>query len=447
MNFKRIKKFFKNKNKFILINIIFVSLCIIFYGTRFIYFYSIENPRIKKSETLYKLVTMKKNIVTIGDGLYKDKNEYVYKGLEVDNYVKYSGRLWRIIKTTNENIKLISSDIDTSLVWSVDTNYDNSLIRSYLNSSDNNIKSYYESLSNTNFLDKTTTCVDNYNKESITCNETVIDNVGLLSIYEYQEAGGKNSYLNIGKYFWTSNVDKNNNAWYVYKEGSLNNNSFSGKTYFVYGVRPTITIKGDTKVLSGDGTKDNPYNIDILVGDYLNDKYVGEYVNFSNYNWRIIEKDSEYVKIAMDGVILNNDSEYSTNFGNGNYMDNGSKIGYYLNNDFYNTLNKEYILKKDYNLGRYDKSYKYDFNMLTEYKDSMNVGLLHVGELFINDVDNYFLMSRTITSDKMIYEVLNDGKVYAGSISDERYLRPTLYLKGDILVEGDGSINNPYMVK
>ena len=446
MNTKKKKK---NKqidiNKFILINVIVLGFFTLFYGCRLIYFYSLENPRIKKNEDLYKLVTMKKNIVKIGDGLYKEKDSYIYKGKNVDNYVKYSGRIWRIVKTVDKNIKLIANDIDTSLVWGVNTSYADSLIRNYLNN-DTTIKSYYESLSNKEFLVDNETCIDNYNNGDYTCNEKVTDKVGLISIYEYQDAGGLNSYLNIGKYFWTSNISDDNKAWYVYKEGTLNNNSYSGKTYFIYGVRPTITIKGDTKVVKGSGTIDDPFDIDLQTTNVLNSKRVGEYVKYSNYTWRIIEKDTEYVKVVLDGVIEKDNEKYAPSFGNTNYMDMSSKIGQYLNNEFYNTLDKEYILKHDFNLGRYDKTYKYDYQKVTEYKESLYIGLLQMGELFINDYDNVFMMARTITSDRTIYQVLPEGKVYAGSLSDERYIRPTMYLKPDLSVTGDGTRENPYMI-
>ena len=330
-------------NKFILVNIIVLGFFTLFYGFRLIYFYKLENPKIKKNESIYKLATMKKNIVKIGDGLYKEKDGYIYKGKNVDNYVKYSGRVWRIVKTVGDNIKLVSNDIDTSLVWGIDTDYENSLVRNYLNTT-TSIKSYYDTLSNKEFLIDTETCVDNYNNGDYSCDKKVTDKVGLISIYEYQDAGGLNSYLNIGKYFWTSNTSDDNKAWYVYKEGTLNNNVYSGKTYFIYGVRPTITVKGDTKVLKGVGTKEDPFDIDLPTTNVLNSKRIGEYVKYSDYIWRIIDADTDSVKVALNGVIEKDNEKYAPSFGSSSYMDLSSKMGQYLNNEFYNAVDKEYIL-------------------------------------------------------------------------------------------------------
>lgn len=448
-NSKQVRKITISKaNLFILISLVFIVGCFIFYGSRLIHYYRIENPKIKENETIFKMITLKKNIVKIGEGLYKEEANYIYKGKEVNNYVKYSGRIWRILSVEDNKVKMITEKPQTSLVWGIKTTYDNSLVRSWLNNGDNDIKSFYESLNNTDIIVNTKTCTDIIVQENISCDEIIEEKVGLLSAYEYYRAGGENSYLNIGEYWWTSSINENNLAWYIYSKGTLNNTVSTGKTYYAYGVRPTITIDGNTKVISGDGSKENPYNFDFTTNNLLNNKYVGDYISYSGYNWRIIESDDNYVKIVMDGVIKKDEEDLYTIYGSSNYMDAKTGLGWYLNNEFYETLEKkEYILNFPYNMGRYDKTYNYDFNKITEYKENMNVGLLQLGELFVTDVDQYFLSTRTITSDGTIYEVLKEGKIYAGSIKDEQRVRPTLYLKPNLIaISGNGSINDPYMI-
>ena len=71
-----------------------------------------------------------------------------------------------------------------------------------------------------------------------------------------------------------------------------------------------------------------------------------------------------------------------------------------------------------------------------------------MGELFITDVSKYFLSTRTITSDNSIYEVLEEGRIYAGELTDELGLRVTLYLKPDIaILSGKGTSENPYVIE
>ena len=444
------KKKIKLGNIYIFINIVFILGCFIFYGYRLIHFYRLEHPKIEENTPLYELITLDKNITTINEGLYKEDNVYRYVGNNLDNYVIYSGRLWRIVSAEDNKVKLITEDPQTSLVWSINTNYENSYVRSWLNDENNELKSFYESLANTSYIVNTKTCIDVVAEDSLKCEQVVEDKVGLLSAYEYQKAGGEESYLNIGEYWWTSNTDKDNVAWYVYSKGSLNNTSYSGTTYYSYGVRPTITLNGDIEVIRGNGTKETPYLLDKTTENILNKKYVGEYLNYSGYTWRIIETDDEYVKIAMNGIVKNDEGEdLITYFGKSNYYSVSQDVGKYLNTTFYNKLtNQDYILEHDFNTGRYDKTYKYDFNKIAEYKEKAKVGLLQLGELFITDVPKYFLATRTITSDNSIYEVLEEGRIYAGELTDELGLRVTMYLKPDIaILSGEGTNESPYVIE
>ena len=444
------KKKIKLGNIYVFINIVFILGCIIFYGYRLVHYYKLEHPKIEENTPLYELITLDKNITTINEGLYKEDNVYRYIGNNLDNYVIYSGRLWRIVSAEDNKVKLITEDPQTSLVWSINTNYENSYVRSWLNDENNELKSFYESLSNTSYIVNTKTCIDVVSEDSLKCEQVVEDKVGLLSAYEYQKAGGEESYLNIGEYWWTSNTDKDNVAWYVYSKGSLNNTSYSGTTYYSYGVRPTITLNGDIEVIRGNGTKETPYLLDKTTENILNKKYVGEYLNYSGYTWRIIETDDEYVKIAMNGIVKNDDGEdLITYFGKSNYYSVSQDVGKYLNTTFYNKLtNQDYILEHDFNTGRYDKTYKYDFNKIAEYKEKAKVGLLQLGELFITDVPKYFLATRTITSDNSIYEVLEEGRIYAGELTDELGLRVTMYLKPDIaILSGEGTNESPYVIE
>lgn len=447
-NDKKLK--LKKKNIIIFLDILFLICCVFFYGFRLIHYYKIENPKIDKKLSLYEMVTLEKNITSIASGLYKEKDTYYYKGKDINNYVLYSGRIWRVISVDKDNnIKLISDESQTSLVFGVDSNYENSYIRSWLNDSDNDIKSFYESLENTNILVDTQSCTDVIEDKKITCDKIVKDKVGLLSAYEYEKAGGADSYLNINKYWWTSSVNSSNTAWYVYSKGSLNDNSFTNKTYFSYGVRPTITIKGSTIIKSGDGSKNNPIFLDETTTNLLNTKIVGNYLTYSGYNFRIIEKSSDYVKVVMDGVIKEDKEDYFTNFGQSNYITSSKDVGKYLNTTFYNSLsNKEYILKHNFYSGRYDSGNKYDFNQIDDYNESYYVGLLQLGELFVNDESKYFLSTRTKTTENSIYQVLDNGRIYAGAVTDELRLRPTLYLKPDLTVNsGTGTKSDPYIIE
>ena len=65
--------------------------------------------------TVNKNVNITDNVVTSGDGLYKDEYEsgrYVYKGSNPNNYIMFNNELWRIVaKEADGTYKIIRSDI------------------------------------------------------------------------------------------------------------------------------------------------------------------------------------------------------------------------------------------------------------------------------------------------------------------------------------------------
>ena len=56
-----------------------------------------------KTEELYKAIKNKNKVVTSGNGLYEMNGEYVFRGDTVNNYVKLSKGLFRIVKITSDN--------------------------------------------------------------------------------------------------------------------------------------------------------------------------------------------------------------------------------------------------------------------------------------------------------------------------------------------------------
>jgi len=70
-----------------------------------------------KGNILEKKITineLKNNVVTSGDGLYKDNTidgNYIYKGSNPNNYIIFNNELWRILSLENDNtLRLIRSE-------------------------------------------------------------------------------------------------------------------------------------------------------------------------------------------------------------------------------------------------------------------------------------------------------------------------------------------------
>ena len=420
-NKKKLKKWEK---WFIVLNIIIIIGLIGLYLGRAIYYYNEFNV-IKNDNRLLDVLVNNNNITYSGDGLYQIDDLYYYRGINVNNYVYYSGRLFRIVSIT-DTIKLISDDIDTSLVWGYDSNYQDSYVNKWLN--DN----YYNSFNEDNEIIMSSWCNNSIDINNYSCDDSINENIGLLTVSEYIRALGSDSYLNINKYWWTINYDNENMVYYVNNEGTINNISHSNDTYHSYGVRPVINLSLETKYLKGDGSKNNPFIINEEGKSLLSDNAIGSYINYGNYLWRISDKKDSYVKLIMDGVL-----EESIAY---------NKLNTYLNNDFLKNFNKNELVKCNYNTSEYSNSNKYDYSI---DKDKVNnyVGVPSIGDLFINGNSEYWLYNKSNTSTSLAFKTTNVGSLYGDLMSNKNSVKPVICVKSDLNIkEGNGQKDNPLIV-
>lgn len=419
---KRLKKWEK---WFIGLNIIMILGFIGLYLGRAIYYYNEFNV-IKPNDKLVELLTKENNIAYSGDGLYQKDDLYYYRGKNVNNYVYYSGRLFRIV-SIDDNVKLISNDIDTTLVWGYESNYQDSYVNKWLNND------YYNSLSQGEFeLIKSSLCNSTIDISNYTCSETIEENVGLLTTEEYIRAMGSDSYLNINKYWWTLNYDEDNMIYYVNNEGTINNISHSVDTYYSYGVRPVINLSRDITYLKGEGTFDNPYVIKEEGEALLSDNAVGSYLEYSGYLWRISNKTNNYVKLIMNDT-LEETIAYN-------------KLNNYLNNDFLKNFNKEELVKCDYYTDEYSLGNKYDYS-INKNKVNNYVGIPSIGDMFIDGNDEYWLYNKANSSTSLSYKTTSVGSLYGDLMANENKVKPMICVKNDLIIkEGLGTINEPLVI-
>ena len=121
---------------FIAISIVSLASLFIIYGYRFIHYYRLEanivdDTEISEPISIYNhlLTYLPEDDILIQkeNGLIKNEdNTYYFKGQVENNFVYYSGRLWRIIKTTKDkNIVLISEQIQKLMNYGEDIEYQN----------------------------------------------------------------------------------------------------------------------------------------------------------------------------------------------------------------------------------------------------------------------------------------------------------------------------------
>ena len=406
---------------FNVLSIVFLSILCLFYGYRLLYYYKIEHPKNVKAEIkLYEKLVSTQGIEGMNYGLQKDGDEYYYATGSNDNYLYYLGRMWRIVGIDKDgNIKLITDEVQTTLPYNINDKFDESDINTWLNINDNEYSGIFE---------KSLKGTVNIVKQN--------DNVSSLLTKKEYERLGKNSFVIDNNNFWIVD-EESNKILYVNNKGEIKEDN---EDYDTYAVKPTIVISNQILYTSGNGTIDNPYIIDNSVKEKITDAYVGEYLNYGGYTFRIIDVNDISVKVALDGYIDTNEYSYSK-YDNTFSIREG--IGYYLNNEFYNSLaNNNYIIDSKYYTGSY--SYNDNYSYLNTYLDKVDakVGLYKIGDFFITSYNEYSTLTPSEASKQTIYVINKNRKLFADLIDSAYKVRPVLLF----IIEGNGTKEKPFEI-
>lgn len=420
---KEKKKLTKGQKIFLLCNIFIIIGIIAFYGYRLVHYYKIEHAEPEKI-TLKDKLTKMDNIVYKDDGLYEKDHKYYFKGTDVNNYLFYQGRIYRIISIDN-GIKIINNDILTNLVWQKEIgNYEKSIIHNWLNK-------YIDTLDTKDLLE-TTWCDNKIDINNYQCNNTYKDKIGLLTTEEYLKAGGKNSYLNNGDFFWTINYDNDGNAYYINNEGSINNINKTDDTYFSYGIRDVLVLKEDVPYLNGNGSMDSPYTINEDVKELLKDNNIMSYVTYKDYLFRIIDKDDKGTTLILDET-LEDEKNYN-------------EIDKYLN-EFKKTLDEKDLVEQDVITNEYNFNNNYDYTKVTK-KEKKLIRIPHIGEIMFTSGNNYWL--NTISDSKLgLIYTIDESKMFFADLKNNKHLvKPIIKLRSGIEVSGGlGSMDIPLIIE
>jgi len=439
---KKIKINFNfNKQKlFCFISFIFLSTCCLWYGGRFIYFYLENQKELNKIENnTTENSNLTKTIITNSD-LKNINNSYYFYNDTSNNYLKYSNIIWRIIKIDNKNtIYLISDNIITTLANTTE-NYINNWLN---NSSTTNTGILEKNLNNTSkYLTNYSVCDDQItNLNNLDCKKINEDNlIGLLSIVDYINTGGEKSFINNQKYTYLNNKNENNQLWYINDEGKLG----TAANEDIYGIKPVIRLNSNLKIISGNGTKNNPYTIEDTTSLF------GSYVKLDDDTWRIYDVDNENLKLILTDYLTVNNEKVLKSYSNNNYYHNDtiySSLAYYLNNDYLNSLSyKNIINSTTWSNYYYSNEINYNYQEVLNNKIETKVSLISIGNILLNDnnLDNFFTNTGTDNVNNMIYTINNNGTLTKRSVTYNNNIVPTISINKNILTKGNGSIDNPY---
>ena len=368
----------------------------------------------------------------------EDAEQYFVTGSEPNNYIWYSGKLWRAVSIdpSDNSVKLVTQWNISAISYSEreNGNFEGSYMEEWLN--DTSVDGFLGNLREPEKFIKMNSVWNATETDSPTKpvkTTMVTDPVGLLNVYEYTMSYSGTDYslgyLRNGLWWWTLTKLKDQSTMYEIRPTGLADPILYPLSSF--GVRPTINLKPEIKIVAGDGTIDNPYRLEDdndtnLSGTLLNTRYSGEYVRFGtgeNNLYRIVsheipgltkivsveplKEDGKYINISYginDTFSLN---EVFTNFLNKNYINPDNN---YITTEQLNMIaeNISWYLGTvgagtNYKLAKYT-----DTNMTTKVPAiSARIGLLRYGELMAGQ-----------------FSIMDEGKTYGTTtMVDDTYLR------------------------
>lgn len=410
---------------FTVLSITFLLLSICFYSYRMIHYKNKYSPKVSDG----KLITLlsdkiKENIVSNGEGLYNEENNFIFKGKNVNNYIIYSNMLYRIIKVNKDNtIEIILEDSLNYMKYdNKNINYNISDINSYLNDV------FYKNIQS-DLLIKSPYCIDTITDiNKITCNNIESDYVKLLSISDYLNSKINNqSYLTDNNIIWLNN-NNGNKVWLLNNENLSLSDSNS-----IYKVKPIITLNNLTEYLSGEGTYESPF----IIND--NKTYYASYIKLDNDIYRVYDINNDILKLKLDNIYMNGNIKY--NFSNKNNLFSLKEgIGNYINTTIFNNLSYKDLLEDcETYIGEYNNSYKDIFKEKVISKISINNIL---DPIFNTSNNNYFLST---PNDNNIY-IYNEN-VYSVKPNIVRNINYSICINSNNITTGKGTYNEPYIIR
>lgn len=487
----RIKKEKKTKKRHVMgpieFTFNFISLvCVLglalYFGGRSLYYYSKQNIKIKEEAmTVNGLVVQNNGIAKENtDGLHQDSDGYYFKGNVTNNYVMFENRLFRIMRVNNDDtVKLVAENYAASFMWGNESNYKDSNVQNWLNKTDKEhsgiyydtiadikkvlVKTEYEEnilkdgkiitleeLNKANEEENKEEVKEETKKEKTTKKSTKkkeekkdSDYVTILTVKDYTLANGKSSYLNNGKLFYLLGLNDDGENLYVEEDGSIQ----STDSLVGYGIRPVITLKKNTVVVSGNGTKEDPY---VVKGNSKN--YVDSYVKLGDDTWKVSSVEGDNLRLYLNGYITAGGAEVVRNYSSYNSIydiNESSNIGNYLNYSYVGSLPYQGVLTDcNFYTGEISDDTTYEFNTIYSNVVTARVGLLNIFDYASNnDLNDYFHINKTSEVGSMEYNTYSNGLLEEADVRDVKHIVPVICINKESIKSGEGSLNNPYKVE
>ena len=418
------------------------------------------------------------------DNQYNDEVDTFITGEEPNNYIWYSGKLWRAVSINNEanTTKLVTQwNISAITYSSGSTDFEGSYMEEWLNDTTvdgflGNLREPEKFIVTDAVWDATLDATRLGRIQRPNGEATVTDAVGLLNIYEYQSSyigtTYSNGYLNNGLIWWTLTPYSSSGVRYVRHSGDAKNNTPTT----LDGVRPSINLKSSVRIVDGNGTIENPYRLEgdndtNLSGTLLSSRYSGEYIRFGNDEnnlYRIVSHENGTGTKIVSAEPLKSSENFATSaFGDTVTFSSTNTIGAFLNGEYLTSYvdstysdmiedNTTWYLGPvesgaSYKLAKYTDTDMSGYATNTESK----VGLLRMGELMAGQFDRYgnnttywtLTPGSTFISSSYVRNVDDSGIAGNGAPTYSNGVRPSINLKSSVqITSGTGVKSDPFVL-
>lgn len=234
------------------------------------------------TKTFVEYIKTKVPTTTTGSGLYELNGELVYRGEQPNNYIKFAGKMYRIVKIVDNKALLISNEKVLKSDWDNRYNTERNMV---VGINDFSVSRAKETLSKLDLIKGHEDLVveqtlytgkrnvsDIYNDGTIEKSNIVEKQIyGLLPLYDYINASIDNNcvsaatrscmnYNYLSKYglpWWliTGVLENTHQVYKINMDGSFITTNASSSAY----IRPTIMLISDAVYSSGNGTEKSPY--------------------------------------------------------------------------------------------------------------------------------------------------------------------------------------------
>ena len=419
-----------------------------------------------------------------------DSEQTFITGIDPNNYIWYSGKLWRAVSVdpSDNTIKLITNNAVSSSHYDDTTAiFSTSDIKEWLN--DTTVDGFLRNLREPEkFIKMDSTWNATQTSETTKPAKTtmVTSAVGLLNAYEYTMSYNNTTfdkgYLNNEQAWWIMTSISND---VVQVAGLSDDTAISSRKLLgnpnegilsAFGIRPVINLQSSVEFVSGTGTASDPYrlkgdNDTPVSGTKLATRYSGEYIRFGigeNNLYQIVshevegttkiisatslKEDGEYKEIAFDesgGDTSYSDSNTIGAFLNGEYLRSGS----YLTTDQVNMIedNTTWYLGTvgfcmSYKLAKYTNT---SSTSVTSNRTTATIGLPRFGELYsyLSNEDMFWSLTPSYFDVDKVYTFMAGVTNKEGEVTESAFIRPSMFLKSNVIITGgDGTKENPFEV-